>query len=225
MDKVTEEVVDLKKEWDQTVTQLEECIAAFKSCGSTGIGTQEAHSLPRLNRAAKDGMQLLKTMQFRLDFLAQQLPTFEEVQSAQATLESWEQQQKMLRASLNNAKFQAKENITKAAREERELLLGCGEESTLRRRNLQTKAEMTSAAQSVTESLRSGTKCKYVGNFWIIFVIGSVLFSLAVLYVVSKRIGLLPLQRRLTNAVRSLSVSAEDVVVAQHGAPVHAHDL
>ncbi|GJM86360.1 hypothetical protein PR202_ga02213 [Eleusine coracana subsp. coracana] len=59
-----------------------------------------------------------------------------------------------LRASLNNAKFQAKENITKAAQEERELLLGCGEESTLRRRNLQTKAEMTSAAQSVTESLR-----------------------------------------------------------------------
>ncbi|KAL5157861.1 hypothetical protein HKD37_15G042467 [Glycine soja] len=37
---------------------------------------------------------------------------------------------------------------------ERELLLGGGEESTVRRRNLQTKAGMTSAAESITESLR-----------------------------------------------------------------------
>ncbi|KAJ0792209.1 hypothetical protein HanOQP8_Chr01g0014841 [Helianthus annuus] len=37
---------------------------------------------------------------------------------------------------------------------QRELLLGGGEESTARRRNLQTKAGMTSAAESITESLR-----------------------------------------------------------------------
>jgi hypothetical protein len=29
-----------------------------------------------LNRDAKDGTQMLKTLQFRFDFMAQQLPTF-----------------------------------------------------------------------------------------------------------------------------------------------------
>jgi len=37
---------------------------------------------------------LLKSLQFRLDLLAQQLPTFDEVQSGQATLESWDEQYK-----------------------------------------------------------------------------------------------------------------------------------
>jgi protein transport protein SEC20 len=62
------------------VKQVEQCIAAFESCGKTGTGTEEVHSLPRLNGDAKDGTQLHKTLQFRLDFMAQQLPTFEEVQ-------------------------------------------------------------------------------------------------------------------------------------------------
>ncbi|GJN12665.1 hypothetical protein PR202_ga30961 [Eleusine coracana subsp. coracana] len=154
MDEVTQAVKNLKKEWNQAVTQLKENIAAIESCGKTGKGTEEANSLPRLNGSAQDALQLLKSLQFRLDLLSQQLPTFEEVQSGQATLESWEEQCKKLRASLRNANLQAKENIRKAAQEERELLLGGGEESTIRRRNLQTKAGMTSAAESITESLR-----------------------------------------------------------------------
>ncbi|XP_025791477.1 uncharacterized protein LOC112872628 isoform X3 [Panicum hallii] len=154
MDEVTQAVENLKKEWSQAVSQLEESIAAIKSCGKSGKGTEEANSLPRLNGSAQDALQLLKSLQFRLDLLAQQLPTFEEVQSGQATLESWDEQYKKLRASLRNANLQAKENIRKAAQEERELLLGGGEESTIRRRNLQTKAGMTSAAESITESLR-----------------------------------------------------------------------
>ena len=44
--------------------------------------------------------------------------------------------------------------MRKAAQEERELLLGGGGESTIRRRNLQTKAGMTFAAESITDSLR-----------------------------------------------------------------------
>jgi hypothetical protein len=76
MDKVTQDVMNLKKGWDQTVKQVEQCIAAFESCEKTGIGTEEAHSLPMLNRDAKDGTQMLKTLQFRFDFMAQQLPTF-----------------------------------------------------------------------------------------------------------------------------------------------------
>ncbi|RDX94882.1 hypothetical protein CR513_22671, partial [Mucuna pruriens] len=46
------------------------------------------------------------------------------------------------------------EQEVQSARKLRELLLGGGEESTVRRRNLQTKAGMTSAAESITESLR-----------------------------------------------------------------------
>ncbi|KAG6501523.1 hypothetical protein ZIOFF_041404 [Zingiber officinale] len=59
-----------------------------------------------------------------------------------------------LHKSLRDANLQAKNNIRKAAQEERELLLGGGEDSTICRRNLQTKVGMTSAAESITESLR-----------------------------------------------------------------------
>nr|CAB3504191.1 unnamed protein product [Digitaria exilis] len=54
----------------------------------------------------------------------------------------------------------------------------------------------------------------------IILTVGFILFSLAVLYVVSRRIGLLTLQRKLADAIRSGSLSAEDIVAkAQRGAP------
>ncbi|XP_062211698.1 uncharacterized protein LOC133912800 isoform X2 [Phragmites australis] len=265
MDEITQAVENLKKEWSQAVTQLEESIAAIASCGKAGKGTEEANSLPRLNGSAQDALQLLKSLQFRLDLLAQQLPTFEEVQSGQATLESWDELYKKLRASLRNANLQAKENIRKAAQEERELLLGGGEESTIRRRNLQTKAGMTSAAESITESLRRSRQLmvqeversantlstfdestsvlrKAEGEYQghrsllmrtrgllstmqrqdvldrIILTIGFLIFFLAVLYVVSRRIGLLTLQRKLADAIRSGSLSAEDIVTkANHG--------
>ncbi|CAL4925993.1 unnamed protein product [Urochloa decumbens] len=265
MDEVTQAVENLKKEWSQAVSQLEESIAAIGSCGKTGKGTEEANSLPRLNGSAQDALQLLKSLQFRLDLLAQQLPTFEEVQSGQATLESWDAQYKKLRASLRNANLQAKENIRKAAQEERELLLGGGEQSTIRRRNLQTKAGMTSAAESITESLRRSRQMmvqeversastlatfdestsvlrKAEGEYQghrsllmrtrgllstmqrqdvldrVILTIGFIIFFLAVLYVVSRRIGLLTLQRKLADAIRSGSLSAEDIVAkARHG--------
>ncbi|TVU02747.1 hypothetical protein EJB05_51745 [Eragrostis curvula] len=245
MDEVTQAVENLKKEWNQAVTQLKDNIAAIESCGKTGKGTAEANSLPRLNASAQDALQLLKSLQFRLDLLAQQLPTFEEVQSGQATLESWDEQYKKLRAGLRNANLQAKENTKKAAQEERELLLGGGEESTIRRRNLQTKAGMQSAAESITESLHESTSVlrKAEGEYQghrsllmrtrgllstmqrqdvldrIILTIGFILFTLAVLYVVSRRIGLLTLQRKLADAIRSGSLSAEDIVAkAQRGA-------
>jgi len=61
----------------------------------------------------------------------------------------------------------------------------------------------------------------------IILTIGFLVFSLAVLFVVSRRVGLLALQRRLAGAIRSGSVSAEDVVAeARHGpAPAPANPL
>ncbi|XP_039829390.1 uncharacterized protein LOC120690696 [Panicum virgatum] len=270
MDEVTQAVENLKKEWSQAVSQLEESIATIKSCGKAGKGTEEANSLPRLNGSAQDALQLLKSLQFRLDLLAQQLPTFEEVQSGQATLQSWDEQYKKLRASLRNANLQAKENIRKAAQEERELLLGGGEESTIRRRNLQTKAGMTSAAESITESLRRSRQMmvqeversastlatfdestsvlqKAEGEYQghrsllmrtrgllstmqrqdvldrVILTVGFIIFSLAVLYVVSRRIGLLTLQRKLADAIRSGSLSAEDIVAKAQPGPAAAN--
>ncbi|KAL6637365.1 hypothetical protein ACP70R_024937 [Stipagrostis hirtigluma subsp. patula] len=270
MDEVTQAVENLKKEWSQAVAQLEGSIAAIESCGLTGKGAETANSLLRLNGSAQDALQLLKSFQFRLDLLAQQLPTFEEVQSGQATLESWDEQYKKLRASLRNANLQAKENIKKAAQEERELLLGGGEESTIRRRNLQTKAGMTSAAERITESLRRSRQLmvqeversantlatfdestsvlrKAEGEYQghrsllmrtrgllstmqrqdvldrIVLSIGFLVFSLAALYVVSRRVGLLTLQRKLADAIRSGALSVEDVVQKVQDGPARAN--
>uniref|UniRef100_A0ACD5U6J4 Uncharacterized protein n=1 Tax=Avena sativa TaxID=4498 RepID=A0ACD5U6J4_AVESA len=274
MDEVTQAVENLNKEWSQVVTQLEVCVAAIESCGKMGKGAAEENSLPRLNGSAQDSLQLLNALQCRLDLLVEQLPTFEEVKSGQATLGSWKEKYQKLRVSLRNANLQAKSNIRKAAQAERGLLLGGGEESTLRRQILQTKAGMTSAAGSITESLRRSRQLmvqeversantlstfdestsllrKAEGEYQghrsllmrtrgllstmqrqdvldrIILTMGFLIFSLAVLYVVSRRVGLLALQRRLSGAIRSGSVSAEDVAAeARHGpAPAPANPL
>uniref|UniRef100_A0A1D1Y428 Vesicle transport protein SEC20 n=1 Tax=Anthurium amnicola TaxID=1678845 RepID=A0A1D1Y428_9ARAE len=258
MDEVVHAVEEVKREWRETIAQVIEHVRAIEGCGSSGRGTEEANALPRLNGAAQDGLASLRSLQFRLDLLAQQLPTEEEVQSAQSTLNSWKEQYESLRLSLRSANLQAKTNIRKAAQEERELLLGGGEESTIRRRNLQTKVGMTSAAESITESLRrtrqlmvqeverstntlmtfeesttvlKKAESEYKGHRSllmrtrhllttmqrqdvldrVILVVGFLLFSTAVLYVVSKRIGLLKLQRKITAAIKAGAVGHEDV--------------
>jgi protein transport protein SEC20 len=60
-------------------------------------------------------------------------------------------------------------------------------------------------------------------RFRIILMIGFLIFSLAVLYVVSRRIGLLTLQRKLADAIRSGSISAEDIVAKVHHGPAPAN--
>ncbi|KAJ9182974.1 hypothetical protein P3X46_006900 [Hevea brasiliensis] len=254
MDKVVEAVEKLKKEWDEAYAKTREHIKAIEEYGKSRRGevatTQEKNSLPRLNGLAQDGLALLQSLQFKLDLLAPQLPTDDKVNSAQALLESWKNQCQNMRLSLRNANLQAKANMRKAAQEERELLLGGGEESTIRRRNLQTKAGMTSAAESITESLRRTrqlmvqeversastlmtfeestgvlrkAESEYKGHRSllmrtrnllstmqrqdvldrVILAVGFFLFSFAVLYVVSKRIGLLKLQRTVTAAIKA----------------------
>ncbi|XP_043722045.1 uncharacterized protein LOC122669359 [Telopea speciosissima] len=250
MDEVAEAVEKVKKDWDETIARAWEHVNSIEEYGKPGRGDDEGNSLPRLNGLAQDALALLRSMQFRLDLLAQQLPTEEEVKSAQSTLESWKDQYRSLHLGLRNANLQAKANMRKAAQAERELLLGGGEESTIRRRNLQTKAGMTSAAESITESLRrtrqlmvqeversastvmtfgestgvlKKAESEYKGHRSLlmrtrnllstmqrqdvldrlIVVVGFLLFSCAVLYVVSKRIGLLKLQRKLTAAIKA----------------------
>ncbi|RZB90203.1 hypothetical protein D0Y65_022922 [Glycine soja] len=154
MDKVVEEVEKVKKEWDETYKKTQEHIEAIADYGKSARAKEENNSLARLNGIAQDGLALLSSFLFTLDLLAPQLPSEPEVQSTRALLQSSKTLTQNLRLNLRNANLQAKANLRKAAQEERELLLGGGEESTVRRRNLQTKAGMTSAAESITESLR-----------------------------------------------------------------------
>ncbi|KAF4351609.1 hypothetical protein F8388_003262 [Cannabis sativa] len=256
MDIVEEEVQKAKKEWDETFAKLVNQIKAIENYGKSKSIEQDSNltttkdSLPRMNGVAQDCLALLNSLQFKLDLLAPQLPNDDQVESAKALLESWTNRSQSLRVSLRNANLKAKENMRKAAQEERELLLGGGEESTIRRRNLQTKAGMTSAAESITESLRrtrqlmvqevertastlmttdesTGVLLKaeseYKGHRSLlmrtrnllstmqrqdvmdrmIIALGFFLFSCAVLYVVSKRMGLLKLQRTVTAAIKA----------------------
>ncbi|PRQ15927.1 hypothetical protein RchiOBHm_Chr7g0178711 [Rosa chinensis] len=263
MDKVEQEVEKVKKEWDDTYNNVVDQIKAIENYGkspSSSTSTTELEpkkdSLPRLKGLAQDGLSLLNSLQFKLDLFAPQLPTDDQVQSAKALLESWKNRSQSLRLSLRNANLQANENIRKAAQKERELLLGGGGESTTRRRNLQTKAGMTSAAESITESLRrtrqlmvqeversAGTlqtfeestgvlkkaETEYKGHRSllmrtrnllstmqrqdiidrVIISVGFFLFTCAVLYVVSKRIGILTLQRKVTAAFKAGMVGKE----------------
>ncbi|KAL8215198.1 hypothetical protein R6Q57_004647 [Mikania cordata] len=252
-DIVVEEFNKTKKDWDEAYVQTLAHIQAIEEHGksrSTGDDAEKKESLPRLNGLAQDGLAMLSAAQFNLDLLIPQLPTDDHIQNAQFTLQSWNEQIQSLRSSLRNANLQAKANMRKAAQEERELLLGGGEESTVRRRNLQTKAGMTSAAESITESLRrtrqlmvqeverSGStlmafeestgvlkkaESEYKGHVSllsrtrnllstmkrqdvldrIVLAVGFLLFSLAVLYVVSKRIGILKLQRKVVGAIKA----------------------
>ncbi|KAM7488417.1 hypothetical protein LguiB_025901 [Lonicera macranthoides] len=253
MDEVVEAVETAKKDWEEAYNRTQQHIRSIEEYGKSVRSNnpeEKKNSLPRLNGLAQDGLSMLSSLQFKLDLLAPQLPSDDEVQVALSLLQSWKNQIQSLRVSLRNANLQAKANMRKAAQEERELLLGAGEESTIRRRNLQTKAGMTSAAESITESLRrtrqlmvqeverSGStlmtfeestgvlkkaESEYKGHRSllmrtrnllstmqrqdvldrVILVTGFLLFSLAVLYVVSKRIGILKLQRTVTAAIKS----------------------
>lgn len=269
MDQVVEEVENVKKEFEETYKQTQQHIKSINEYGKSRLVAEEKSSLPRLNGVAQDGMNLLQSLQFKLDLLAPQLPSDDHVEKIQSLAQSWKSQIQSLRLSLRNANLQAKANMRKAAQEERELLLGGGEESTARRRNLQTKAGMTSAAESITESLRrtrqlmvqeversastlmtvdestgilKKAESEYKGHRSllsrtrnllstmqrqdvldrVILVVGFIIFSLVVLYVVSKRMGLLKLQRKLIEAVKSGTAGQVEIVAgaARQGANV-----
>ncbi|KAL9320667.1 hypothetical protein ACSQ67_012506 [Phaseolus vulgaris] len=253
IDKVVEEVEKVKKEWDETYRKTQENIGAIAEYGKSEREKEEKNSLARLNGIAQDGLS---------SSLPSSSPSIFSPLSCPPN--------RSLRLNLRNANLQAKANLKKAAQEEaiyllflfnfsdRELLLGGGEESTARRRNLQTKAGMTSAAESITESLcrtrqlmvqeverNTGTlmtldestgvlkraESEYKGHRSllmrtrnllsimqrqdvmdrVILGIGFLLFSLAVLYVVSKRIGLLTLQRKITEAIKAGVVGHADL--------------
>ncbi|XP_075498292.1 uncharacterized protein LOC142536816 [Primulina tabacum] len=276
MDQVVEEVEKIKEDFRETYTETRKHIHSIQEYGKRitepdnieGEGSKD--SLPRINGLVQDGIKMLQSLQFRLDLLAPQIPSVDDAEKAQSLAQSWQNQIQSLRMDLRNANLQAKANMKKAVQQERELLLGGGEESTTRRRNLQTKAGMTSAAESITESLRRTrqlmvqeversastlitfeestgvlrkAETEYKGQRSllsrtrnllstmqrqdvidrVILLLGFLIFSLAVLYVVSKRIGLLKLQRKVMEAVKAGMVRSEEVLPlnGMNVAPVH----
>ncbi|XP_073132793.1 uncharacterized protein [Henckelia pumila] len=267
MDPVVEEAEKIKEDFQETYAQTRKHIDSIQEYGKTSRITEpdsteekgSRDSLPRMNGLVQDGLKTLQSLQFRLDLLAPQIPSVDDAEKAQLLAQSWKNQFQSLRMDIRDANLQAKANMKKAAQQERELLLGGGEESTTRRRNLQTKAGMTSAAESITESLRrtrqlmvqeverntstlmtfeestgvlTKAESEYKGHRSllsrtrnllstmqrqdvidrVIILLGFLIFSLAVLYVVSKRIGLLKLQRKVMEAVKAGMVGSEEIL-------------
>lgn len=87
-----EELEKVKREWDETIGKTQEHIKAIGDYGKSSSRENNNSSLPRLNGIAQDSLQLLSSLCFRLDLLAPQLPSDQEVQSAQALLQSWKTQ-------------------------------------------------------------------------------------------------------------------------------------
>ncbi|KAI3890482.1 hypothetical protein MKX03_025024 [Papaver bracteatum] len=266
-DEVTQAVKKVIEEWEETSSSVENNVKAIEAFGTSVDGlTKEENSHQRLNGLAQDGLALLRSLQFRLDLLSQQLLTEEQVQSAQSTLKSWKDQYQRLHLGLRNANLQAQTNMRKAAQTKRELLLGGGEESTIRRRNLQTKAGITNASESITESLRrtrqlmvqeversenilatfdestgvlKKAESEYKGHRSLLMRTknllstmrrqdvldrlllfgGCFMFSCAVFYVVSKRIGVFFLLRKVTEAIKTGTIVPGDLGagVAENG--------
>lgn len=87
-----EEAEKVKREWYETYGKTQENIKTIGEYGKSGGDKEEKNSLARLNGIAQDGLALLSSLQFKLDLLAPQLPTDEEVESACTLLESWKSQ-------------------------------------------------------------------------------------------------------------------------------------
>ncbi|RZC88582.1 hypothetical protein C5167_016447 [Papaver somniferum] len=115
-DEVAQAVEKAIKEWEETSSIIENNVKAIEGFGTSVDGlTEEESSHHRLNGLAQDGLALLRSFQFRLDLLAQQLLMEEQVQSAQSTLKSWKDQYQSLHLGLRNANLQAQINMRKAA--------------------------------------------------------------------------------------------------------------
>ncbi|KAI3973282.1 hypothetical protein MKW92_011084 [Papaver armeniacum] len=265
-DEVTQAVEKVIKEWEETSSSVENNVKAIEAFGTSVDGmTKEENSHQRLNGLAQDGLALLRSLQFRLDLLAQQLLTEEQVQSAQSTLKSWKDQYQSLHLGLRNANLQAQTNMRKAAQTKRELLLGGGEESTIRRLSSVTafphgmyhflrrtrmmlkeipfpaveRSENMLATFDESAGLLKKAESEYKGHRSLlmrtknlltimqrqdvlerlILFGGCFMFSCAVFYVVSKRIGVFLLLRKVTEAIKAETIIPGDLGagVAENG--------
>lgn len=91
MDEVVEQVENAKKEWEETCNKAQQHINSIQTFGKSTT-EKSASSLPRLNALAQDELGLLNSLQFKLDLLAPQLPSHDQVESALSLLQSWKNQ-------------------------------------------------------------------------------------------------------------------------------------
>lgn len=93
MDEVVEAVEKAKKEWDEAYAKTQEHIKAIENYGKSREEKEKSsNSLQRLNGLAQDGLNLLNSLHLKLDLLAPQLPTSDQVQSTQSLLQSWKKE-------------------------------------------------------------------------------------------------------------------------------------
>ncbi|PKA64168.1 hypothetical protein AXF42_Ash005181 [Apostasia shenzhenica] len=265
MDEVAQAVEVVKMEWDQTTSEVQERINEIQNCGKSGSGVQEVNFLPRLNGAAQDNLASLRSLQFRLEFLAEQLPTEEDIMSAQATLSSWKEQYNRFHSNLRNANLQAKINIRKAAQQEAkratfrrrrrvyhpqtQLADKGWNDISSRKRYREPSTDTTTDGSEESTGVLKKAETEYKGHRSllmhtrrllttmqrqdvmdrVIMVTGFLIFVSAVLYVASKRVGLLALQRKIVAAVKSGSTTNEDFdlklkkSLAQEAPPLRLH--
>jgi len=81
------------KEWTEAFDEASRRVESIETCGISG-GTAEANNLPRLNATVQDCLTKMRSARLRLDLLAQQQPTDEQIESCHATLEQWNNQYK-----------------------------------------------------------------------------------------------------------------------------------
>lgn len=100
MDKVSEEVEKVKRDFQETYNQTLKHIDSIQEHGKISRisnpseieETKKKESLPRLNGLAQDGLSMLQSLQFNLDLLAPQLPSVDDVEKAQSLAECWKDQ-------------------------------------------------------------------------------------------------------------------------------------
>lgn len=100
MDQVVEEVEKVKKDFQETYSQTIKYVDSIQEYGkktriTEGIEIEEEEkkdSLPRLNGLAQDGLNMLQSLQFKLDLLSPQLPSIDYVEKTQDLAQSWKNQ-------------------------------------------------------------------------------------------------------------------------------------
>ncbi|KAF3784032.1 transport protein [Nymphaea thermarum] len=203
VDEVVEAVEKLKKEWDNTLNEMVEHVREIEGYGKPG--KEALNTLPRLNAAVQDGLSLLRSLQFRLDLLSEQLPTEEEINSAKLMLKSWKDQYNRTKAGMTSAA----ESITESLRRTRQLMVQEVERSANTLMTFDNSTSVLRKAEGEYKGHRSllmrtrnllSTMQRQDIIERIILVVGFLFFASVVLYIFTKRIGLLKLQRKLSSA-------------------------
>ncbi|CAG7883041.1 unnamed protein product [Brassica rapa] len=207
---VVVEVEKTKREWEDAYEKTIEHITAIQECGKSRRG-EEKVSLQRLNGLAQDGLSLLNSLQFNLDLLAPQLPSDDhrELLLGGGSSESTELRRKR---QANAGVTSDAESITESLRRSRQLMvqeverstntLVAFDESTGVLKKAESEYKGHRSLLSRTRNLLSTMQRQDVIDR-VILIIGFSLFACAVLYVVSKRIGILRLQQMATAAIKA----------------------